>query len=248
MTDERISIARVMLIIALVAANCALLREVSWDFLPYPTIWSGLGILDFLILWRLILRWPLRAAHYTFLVLFVQAFIILTNLAARELIHPTGPLFRLYQRNTGDTSQSITRMAIGTFGDVWLAALMALLLAWTAGMLAGWLERRRGWDIAAFWRGVLVVIGLVSLFATLVHAVLGPPPPGSPVQPPGSPATYSNLVGLAVCMIVGGILGLSRFKSDLPRKEEIGTAPPTPKLLADPRSAQTGDLESPHRA
>ncbi|MGC8643064.1 MAG: hypothetical protein ACP5XB_24660 [Isosphaeraceae bacterium] len=247
MADQRISIARVMMIIALVAANCALLREVSWDFLPYPTIWSGLGILNFLILWKLILCLPLRAAHYTFLSVFVPSYIILTNLAARELIHPTGPLIRLYQRNTGDTSQSVTRMAIGTFGDVWLATVMALLLALAGALLAGWLERRRGWDIAAFWRGVLVVMGLVGLFATLVHAMLEPPP-GNPAQPPGSPLTYANLVGLAVCMIVGGRLGLSRFKSDLPRQEEIGTTTATPGLLADPGSAQTGDVESPDRA
>ena len=30
--------------------------------------------------------------------------------------------------------------------------MMGFLIAWGAGRLAGWLERRRGWDIAAFFR------------------------------------------------------------------------------------------------
>ena len=41
MSGRALSISRVMMIIALVAANCALLREVAWDFLPYPTIWCA---------------------------------------------------------------------------------------------------------------------------------------------------------------------------------------------------------------
>ena len=77
MGGRTISIVRIMMIIALAAANCALLREVSWAFLSFPTIWAGMGILDFLILWKLILRRTLRASHYTFLILFVPAFVIL---------------------------------------------------------------------------------------------------------------------------------------------------------------------------
>lgn len=210
MTYRRISIARFMMIVALAAANCALVREVPWEIGTYPTIWAALGILDFLILWKLILRRTFWASHYTFLILFVPAHIVLVNLAAGELIHPTGPLIRLYQRITGDTSQMMARTAIGAYGDIWLAALMALLLAWSAGLLAGWLERRRGWQIAAFWRGSLVGFGAAALLAQLNRAVLGDPLPGST-------AHHVNLVLLAVCMIVGGIVGLSRLKSDLPR-------------------------------
>ena len=204
MPDQRISIARVMMIIALVAANCAVLREVSWDFLSAPTIWAALGILDFLILWKLILRQTFRASHYTFLIIFVVAFLILVNLAAREMIHPTGPLILWYQQITRDTSRNVARIGIGTFGDVWLATVMALLLAWAAGLLAGWLERRRGWDIAAVCRGLLVGFGVASVFATLQHAVLGPE----------RESILANRIVLAICLILVGVLGRSRLRSE----------------------------------
>ena len=79
---EKLSIARLMMIVTLVAANLALMREVPWEIRSFPTIWFALGIVDYVILWKLILRRPFRAAHYTFLVVLVIAFIVLVNLAA----------------------------------------------------------------------------------------------------------------------------------------------------------------------
>ena len=106
MSGRALSISRVMMIIALVAANCALMREVPWEIRSVPTVWGALGLVDYLILWKLILRRPFRAAHYTFLIVFVIAFIVLVNLAASERIHPTGPMIRCYQRVTGDLTRN----------------------------------------------------------------------------------------------------------------------------------------------
>jgi hypothetical protein len=237
MANQRISIARVMMIIALVAANCALLREVTWDVVSYPTIWAALGLLDSLILWKLILRRTLRAGHYAFLIVFVVAYLVLVPLAAMELIHPAGPIIRVYQRITGDDGRSVVRLGLRNFGDIWLTALMALMLAWTASLGAAWLERRRGWDIAAFCRGVLVGFGIANAFALLNQAVVG-------MALVGSLSFYLNLAVLALCLIGGGILGRSRFKSDLPHAQEIETSTAPPRSLANLRRIQPDDLES----
>ena len=99
LSDRGITIGRVMMIIALAAANLALLREVPWETHKYPTIWVFLGIVDYVVLRKLILRRTLRAADYTFLIVLVVAFIPLVYLTAEERIHPVGPLIRLPTRS-----------------------------------------------------------------------------------------------------------------------------------------------------
>ena len=42
LADRGITIARVMLFIALAAANLALLRETPWEIRSVPTLWSPL--------------------------------------------------------------------------------------------------------------------------------------------------------------------------------------------------------------
>ncbi len=219
-----VSIARVMMLVAVVAMNCALLREVSWEFLTAPTVWAAMGILDFLVLWKLILRRQLRGSHYTFLIVFVVAFLVLVYLAARERIHPAGPFIRWYQQVQDNSGNRVFPVWVVAQSNIWLAAGTALLLALIAGLFAGWLERRRGWDIAAFFRGSLVGFGIANLFAMLNLAALGE-------APQGSPAFYANLVVLAICMMGGGIWGLSRFKStpldndDTEAQEYLGAVP-----------------------
>jgi len=206
MSGKSLSISRVMMTIAVVAANCALMREVPWEIRSVPTVWCALGIVDYMILRKLILRRPVRAAHYTFLIVFAIAFIVLVNLAAAERIHPTGPMIRCYQRVTGDLTRNTLLIDIAWLGDLWLAALTGFLIALSAGSLAGSLERRRRWDIAAFFRGALVGFGIAGLFGLLTDAVLGH-------RPPGSAATRTNQIVLAVFVILGGKIGLSRLRS-----------------------------------
>jgi len=87
-----------------------------------------------------------------------------------------------------------------------MAGAIGILIAWGAALVAGWLERRRGWDIAAFFRGALLGFGIANLFAALSHAAFGP-------SAAGTSGHYANLLVLAVCVILGGKLGLSRLRS-----------------------------------
>ena len=47
---------------------------------------------------------------------------------------------------------NVLLMEIASIGDFWMAGLIGFLIAWGAGCLADWLERRWDWDIAAFCR------------------------------------------------------------------------------------------------
>jgi hypothetical protein len=211
---EKLSIARLMMIITLIAANCALIREIPSEIGNVPPVWIVLGVIDYLILWKLILRRPFRAPHYSFLVVFVIGSVVLMNQVAMERIHPMGPLVRWYPQVVSDHTRKIMLTEIAHLGDFWMAGAIAFLIALGGGRLAGWLERRRGWDIAAFFRGALIGFGIANLYGLLIAAISGP-------YAPGSVAHNTTLAVLAACVILGGRLGLSRLKS----KELDGTTP-----------------------
>jgi hypothetical protein len=45
MPSKRVSIAQVMMIVALAAGNLAIARATPWEIVSVPTIWVALGIL-----------------------------------------------------------------------------------------------------------------------------------------------------------------------------------------------------------
>ena len=160
MSGKRLSIAQVMLVVALVAMNLGLARAMPWEAVIFPTTWIVLGIVDFVIVWKLILRRSLRAFQYTFLIILFVAFVVLANLVATERVHLTGPVVRWYQHVSGEKTNRVSIDGLFRNDDVWAAAISSIVMACAAGLLARWLERRRNWDIAAFWRGALSVTWL----------------------------------------------------------------------------------------
>jgi hypothetical protein len=77
------------------------------------------------------------------------------------------------------------------------------------GLAAAWLEANRGWDIAAVWRGALVGFSVATSLLTLIDVADGRGPDG----PVGIPL---RLVVLGIGVLLGGKIGLSRLKSDMP--------------------------------
>ncbi|MGO9470527.1 MAG: hypothetical protein ACLQVF_41070 [Isosphaeraceae bacterium] len=84
MSAKRVSIGQVMMAIALAAVNLAVIRVTPWELVMYPAVWVLLGCIDFVIVWKLILRRSLRAFHYTFLIVFFIAFFVMANFVATE--------------------------------------------------------------------------------------------------------------------------------------------------------------------
>ena len=204
MSAKRFSIGQVMMVVALAAVNLAVTRAaLGVDFYPQVLV-VYLGSIDFLIIWKLILNRSLRALHYTFLIVFFVAFVVMANLVATERLHPLGLLVRLYQHLTGENTNSIS-LGFLAIGELWMACFLSFSLACATGLVAAWLERRRGWDIAAFYRGALVgcVIGsLPSIFAQAAWR--------------GAEPVFVGRIGAVAwwaCMLLGGLLGLSRLKS-----------------------------------
>jgi hypothetical protein len=208
MSTKRASIAQVMMIVALAAVNLAIAHATPWEIVTYPSLWVVMGLLDFLVVWKLILRRSFRAFHYTFQIVFVIAFFVMANLVATERLSPLGLLVRWYQHLSAEKTNSISLLGFVRIGEFWAVGFISFALAWAVGWVAAWLERRRDWDIAAFWRGALIGFLIAGLLATIDDMASG----GLPLE------TYSirwtgRMVLLGAGMILGGWMGLSWLKS-----------------------------------
>jgi hypothetical protein len=211
---KRTSIGQVMMTIALVAVNLAILRATPMEIVTFPSAWVMLGTIDFVVLWKLILKRSFRAFHYTFMIVFVIAYFVTAVLVTTERLHPLGLLVRVYQQIAGEHANVISP-GYTWEGEVWFVGFLSFSLAWALGLGAAWLERRRNWDIAAFFRGALVGFGTAALLLTLADVAAS----GGIV----SPARLSvRLVLMGVCMTVGGRMGLSRMKSNMSGGENHG--------------------------
>jgi hypothetical protein len=128
MSAKRTSISQVMLTVALIAVNLALLRATPIQSLVYPTVWVLAGSIDLVIFWKLIQKRSLRAFHYTFLVVFILTFLVMALCVATGRIAPLGLLVRLYQHvahtNTIDLSRGFLWIA-----EIWVACLSSFILA-----------------------------------------------------------------------------------------------------------------------
>jgi hypothetical protein len=212
MSVKRLSIGQMMMLIALAAVNLAVaLPAPEMDVFPQVLV-VLMGSIDFLIVWKLILRRPLRAFPYTFLPIFVVGFFVLATQVAMERFHPLGLLVRSYQHLTGEETNSIALAGFLRVGEIWMACFLSFTMACAMGLLAAWLERRRGWDIAAFFRGSLIGFGIANLLAIIDGAVWG-------WEVETRHRVIGRLVLLGVCLIVGGLLGLSKLKSDMVGRE-----------------------------
>jgi hypothetical protein len=196
-----------MVFVLLTGANLALIREIPLEAILVPTFWVFLGLIDLVIVWKLLLRRPVRAFHYTFLCVLIIAYLVLVYQVAMERFHPLGPLVRWYQQMPRTRVNSMAIQRFVHIGETWMALLMALALSAAAGSLASWLDRRRGWDVAACWRGALVGLGLFMVPATILHAVRGPD------DQPETSRHWLRWGLLALFVVVGTWIGRSRLRS-----------------------------------
>jgi hypothetical protein len=210
MSANRASIGQVMMVVAMAAVNLAILRATPREFVTYPTLWVLLGAIDLVIFWKLVGKRSLQAFHYTFLIVFVIAFVVMANFAATGRLQPMGLLVRWYQQLSGANTIPESR-GITWIEESWMACFLSLALAYVVGMIAAWLERRREWDIAAFFRGAIIGLGIASISAPIVHATWVGAEPSS--------VLIGDRVILGVCLILGGRMGLSRLRSSMPGHE-----------------------------
>ncbi len=206
MSTRRASIAQVMFVIVLVAANLALVRAAPAEISIYPTMWVLLGLIDFVVFWKLIAKRPLRAFHYTFLAVLIPGYLVMATLADTGRIQPLFDAVRWYQWLSGGKRIGISLGFLRT-GEIWMAFFVSLVLACALALIAARLEIHRHWDIAAFWRGAIVGVG-ISVPLGMIHDTIWGPGPPSPGQ------WIGHLILVAACVIGGGAMGPSRFKSE----------------------------------
>lgn len=198
--NQPIRLAQYMVLVAIAAGSLALLVSLPWEARLVPTFWVFLGVIDFVAAWKLVFRRPLRASHYVFLITFVIGSIVLMVQVGMERFRPLAFALRVSPR---DMSLRLGDVFVHDLWEFWAATSLALLLAWGFGYVAGRLEGRRGWDIAAVCRGMLLGFALASLFGTIQRATLGP----------GKDSIVANWVALAAAVPFCGWLGWSRLSS-----------------------------------
>jgi hypothetical protein len=146
---------------------------------------------------------------YTFLPIFVVGFFVLAVFADTERIRPLAFLVRSCQQLAGEDTNSIALAGFLRVGEIWMACYLSFTLAGAVGLLAAWLERSRGWDIAAFFRRSFIGFGIANLLIMIDGPVWG-------WVVEARVRVIGRLVLLGVCLIGGGLLGLSRLKSNTP--------------------------------
>jgi hypothetical protein len=217
MTGKRFSIGQIMLFIALATVNLAVARAVPPEIYRYPTIWVMVGILDFLFVWKLIVRRDFQAYQYTFLIVFFVDYIVFANLVATERIQPLGPFVRWYKQLVNEPFDMRSLAGLIFMAEIWSTAISGALLACALGLIARWLERRFGWDIAAFWRGALIGILIASVLATIDDWAHGW------ALEPYSFQWKIRMLLLVAALFMGGLFGLAKLKSKRAASEpEIG--------------------------
>lgn len=217
MSARQLSIGRAMLAIGLVATDLAIVRA-SDGILKYPPIWMFLGVLNFFGIWKPILARRIRAAHYRFLMILIVSFLAWGDAVASDYYHPLGALVRGYEHVAGTKVNMMSRQSL-RIGDFWLASFLSFALACVIEITFVLVERNLGRAIAAFSRGAVGGLGIFAVMAFIRWAASGRWPP-----------YYRQFSGLwsvtvmVVCLVCGGLIGLSRFKSKRPRRED-GIAP-----------------------
>jgi hypothetical protein len=208
MSVKQVSIGQVMMVIALAALNLALIRATPFEIVTFPTIWVLLGTLDFVIFWKLVARRSMGGFHYTFLIVSVISYLILALVVSTERLSLLGPVIHWYQGIAGTNTQ---RNSVGYLwiAEFWTAWFVSLVLACAMGSLASWLERRRGWDIAAAFRGALIAFGGFMLLMLIVDWATG-------WGQPSAAQLIGRWVIMAIFLILGGWLGVTRLKSKWP--------------------------------
>ena len=225
MPGKGLSIALVMRLTALVALNLALLRLMP--VIPEsPPFLFALVVLDLVLVQAVALGRPLRAFHYTFLIVGVLSTGLITALAfrvSRPVIGSLHILETLIWAARGETGVVSLHMEFPGLAaaERWVTGTIALLPAWAAAVMAS-RRIRRGRppgrlvrDIAAFLQGALIGLGFFAAGSTLAFAFgFGPPVPHTA-------GWHALRAALATCPVLGGtaVVLWTRLKS---RKVEGG--------------------------
>ncbi len=222
MPGSGISIALVMKLTALVALNLAVLRVMP--VIPEsPPFLFALVVLDLVLVQAVTLGRPLRAFHYTFLIVGVLSTGLITALAFRTSrpvmgsLHILETLIQWHRAARGETRVVSLHMEFPMLAaaERWVTGTIGLLPAWAAGVMASRRMRRgrppgrRGRDIAAFLQGALIGLGFFAAGFTLAYGFgLRPPVPHT--------AGWHVLrAAMATCPILGGtaVVVCTRLKS-----------------------------------
>jgi|GEM_PF-2331466 len=196
----------------LALANVAITLTPFWES-DFAGHWFAIAIVDYLVIWKVVLRRPLGAFSYIFIIIFIHTYGALTNLVVVGRLPSARSITRFHQYVTGTRVDGDALLRVIGF---WLSGIYGFAVALAAGLLARRLERRRGWGIAVFVRGALLGLCVGAVFAILERETFGPSGAcwvaGNP-----SPFSYKAFAIRAFVMlsgVAGGVISLKRLRHD----------------------------------
>ncbi len=239
MSSQRFSIAVVMKLIAIIALNLAVLRVVPEMRAASPPSVFAIVMINLLLVQTVALGRPLRAFHYTFLIVGLLSTGVMIALAFSRSSPVPGSLriletvihhYRAIRVQSRVLSPLIKFLMLPT-AEAWLACILGLLPAWAAAVLASWTMRRPyrrksewGQIVAAFLKGALIGFGFFCVGATLAYSFFGP----WNVDPHTATAVwYVQWVCLVTCPLLGGMAVATLPQLCLRKHEGEKAGPPT---------------------
>jgi hypothetical protein len=148
---RRVSIAVVMKLTAIIALNLAVLRVVPEMLAAIPPSVFAIVMINLLLVQTVALGRPLRAFHYTFLIVGFLSTGVIIALAFSKSSPVPGSLriletaiqhYRAVRGQSRVISPLIEFPMLST-AEAWLACILGLLPAWAAAVLASWSMHRR---------------------------------------------------------------------------------------------------------
>lgn len=244
-----VSIALAMKLTALVALNLAICRTLP--FIPEsPPFLFVLVVLDIVLVQAVAFGRPLRAFHYTFLIVGVFSTGLVTAFAFRASrpvigsLHILETLIQWSRAARGETRIVSPYNEFQTLeaAERFVTGAIGLLPAWVVGLMASRFTQRRGQlpagrshlGIMAFFQGALIGFGFFAVGLTLAYAFRSTPPVSHTV------GWHIQRAAMVVCPLLGGLAALAstRFKSTTTLADVLKSTPAViDKQLAESKGA-----------
>ena len=240
MSSKRISIAVVMKLTAIIALNFAVLRLVPEMRAGFPSSVFAIVMINLLLVQAVALGRPLRAFHYTFLIVgFLSTGVIIALVFS--ISRPVPGSLRILEaaiqhyrsvRGQNRVISPLVEFPMLPIAEAWLACILGLLPAWVAAVLVSWSMRRWcrlttewGRIAAGFLKGALIGFGLFCLGVTLANSFFGP----WNLDPhTATAAWYVQWVCLVTCPLLGGMAVATLTQFRLRKHEGEKAEPPAP--------------------
>ena len=256
MPRKGVSIVRLMKVTAIVAVTLA------WICAAPDVFQNAVGLfllvaLDLVLVQAIVLKLPLRAFHYAFLIAGIASSIGVAVLADSRpvpgTLHILETLIRWHRAARGEATMAAPYAGYPLLeaAEPWVTALIGVLPAWAAAVAVAFYVKRSGCQtgrsgraVAGFFQGLVFGLNVFGCGSALAY-LFGSPPPK-----PYTTAFYIQIGALPLCLLVGGMLvaWAKLYSLDRGCPSAGGWCPPSVTRVPNPASEDRPSQPSPGAA